>query len=61
MRNDWVNANVLSMAEDLGDQADTIADMEENADVIRAHLARAIAYLNLAYAELVTCPARNAK
>ena len=59
MQNDWVNADVRRMADDLTDQADTISDMEELADEKRAHLARAIAHLHLAYAELITMPRRK--
>lgn len=57
----WANEDVRRMADDLAEQADKITDMDDDADLCRAHLHRAIAHLSLAYAELVTCPPRIAK
>ena len=55
---DWVNKDIIRMAESLEKQIEAIQDEEEFADTKRAHLHRAIGHLHMAFAELTSCPVK---
>ena len=58
MTKDYVNADILHMAEDIRKQADAIQDDEENTEERRFYLYNASAHLLQAFADVTRCPCK---